>query len=148
MKSLDVIYFIITGGLLGAIGQVIRMLVGLKKLRDDQTKPQALEGAPVEQFSTNRLVLSLVIGFVAGAVALLVKHPSGDYTTEFIFTVIATGYSGTDFIEGVFNTYLAKVQVPSPQLAPALPTPQPSVAKNLDINVSDEAKLKPAIVNG
>ena len=70
----------------------------------------ASQGLPTEEFSTSRLLISIFIGFVAGAIGLLIKE-SGDSKppdTETIVTIIAAGYSGADFIEGIFNTYITK----------------------------------------
>lgn len=85
---------IILGGLLGMVGQGLRVVVGLKKLNDtDSFKAD---------FSTSTLMLSLLIGFVAGVLALI---GTSGIETELIdkntmMTIIASGYAGTDFIEG------------------------------------------------
>lgn len=97
----DIITIILAGGLLGTIGQGIRIVVGLKKLDDKRNS-----GNPVkETFTLNRFLISLFIGFTAGAIALLIKSPKGDLSNDLIFGIIAAGYSGADFIEGIFNTY-------------------------------------------
>jgi hypothetical protein len=109
----DVITTIIAGGLLGTLGQGIRMAVGLKKLSDTN---RASGGAETD-INGARLLLSLFIGFVAGALFLLIKDDT-EINKELLFTVIAAGYSGADFIEGFFNTYVAKIgntNSPSPQ---------------------------------
>lgn len=100
----DVITTIIAGGLLGTLGQGIRMAVGLKKLSDTN---RASGGAETD-INGARLLLSLFIGFVAGALFLLIKDDT-EINKELLFTVIAAGYSGADFIEGFFNTYVAKI---------------------------------------
>ena len=41
---------------------------------------------------------------------MLIKQPTPtDINTQFIITIIATGYAGADFIEGFFNTTLSKI---------------------------------------
>lgn len=100
----DVITTIVAGGLLGTLGQGIRMAVGLKKLSDTN---RASGGAETD-INGARLLLSLFIGFVAGALFLLIKDDT-EFNKELLFTVIAAGYSGADFIEGFFNTYVAKI---------------------------------------
>jgi hypothetical protein len=111
----DLILQILLGGLLGILGQGIRIIVGLKKLNTGNVT-KTLNNDDTEGFSASRLLLSIFIGFIAGAIALLIRGadatPAGK--TEFIFTIMAAGYSGTDFIEGVFNTYISKLNPPSP----------------------------------
>lgn len=102
----DIITIILAGGLLGTIGQGIRILVGLKKLDDKRNS----ENPEKETFTLNRFLISLFIGFTAGAMALLIKSPlKGDLSNDLIFAIIAAGYSGADFIEGIFNTYFKKM---------------------------------------
>jgi uncharacterized membrane protein YeaQ/YmgE (transglycosylase-associated protein family) len=110
----DMISQILVGGLLGILGQGIRIIVGMKKLHTDNTAKK-IAGDATEGFSASRLMLSIFIGFVAGAIASLVKGdaPSNSDKTTFIFTIMAAGYSGADFIEGVFNTYIKKLNPPT-----------------------------------
>lgn len=109
MTITEIINNVIAGGLLGALGQGIRIAVGLKKLSDSNTAKVA-EGKTPDPFSSSRLLMSIFIGFVAGALGMIVKGSTiaknGDYNTEGIIAIIAIGYAGADFIEGVFNTYI------------------------------------------
>ena len=116
MTVYQIINTVVAGGLLGMLGQGIRIAVGLKKLNDSNVaKPEQDK----EPFSASRLVVSIFIGFVAGALGIIVKGGKvDDYSTEMILAIIATGYSGADFIEGVFNTSIPK------------PTPAAQAAKN------------------
>jgi hypothetical protein len=111
---------VLGGGVLGLLGQGVRIAIGLKKLNDDN-KMKAVQNVPTEPFNAGRLVVSLFIGFVAGAFGMLTKNPAagtgGDLSTESIVTIIAIGYSGADFIEGLFNTYVQKF---TPPAAPAI----------------------------
>lgn len=108
----QIIEKILLGGLLGLLGQGIRMVIGLKKLSDTNAFKESIEG-----INAARLLISLFIGFVAGALYVLVngfENQSAQNTTtyvgsQFIFTVMAAGYAGSDFIEGLFNTYIAKM---------------------------------------
>jgi hypothetical protein len=116
MTVTEIINNILAGGLLGVIGQGIRIAVGLKKFNEDNAI-QVARDEPAEEFSTSRLVISIFIGFVAGALGVLTRQP-GDgaeikLDKEAIITIIAIGYSGADFIEGVFKTYINKFQ-PTP----------------------------------
>jgi hypothetical protein len=112
MTPEQVIEKILLGGLLGLLGQGIRMAIGLKKLSDVNAQKD-----DKEELNGGRLLVSLFIGFVAGSLYVLVNGFSnnpdvenGQYVgNQFIFTVIAAGYAGSDFIEGLFNTYIAKL---------------------------------------
>jgi len=112
----DMINQILLGGLLGILGQGIRVVVGLKKLHTDNVTKK-LNNNDTEGFNANRLLLSIFIGFIAGAIALLIKGNgcSAADKTECIFTIMAAGYSGADFIEGVFNTYIKKLNPSAPK---------------------------------
>lgn len=125
----------IGGGILGVLGQGIRIAVGLKKFNEENSV-KALEGKSTEAFSTSRLVISIFIGFVAGALGMIIKAPeaNANYDKEFVLTIIAVGYSGADFIEGVFNTYINKTTTPAT-------TAIKEVTKDQPLLVSDEATL-------
>ncbi len=95
------------GGLLGLVGQSIRVIVGLKKTYDTslQTTQQFSD-----VFDGRQLVISLLIGFVAGVVGILtIIDDNGNLTKavkEVALQLIAIGYAGTDFIEGFIKKYL------------------------------------------
>jgi len=114
MDTTVLINEILLGGLLGVLGQGIRMAVGLNKLHTSNVT-KALNNEDADNFSVSRLILSIFIGFIAGAIALLIK--GGSITdankTEYIFAIMAAGYSGADFIEGIFKTYISKINPPS-----------------------------------
>src|SRR5882724_809235 len=100
MTILAIINNVVAGGLLGALGQGVRTAVGLKKFNEDNTA-NAASNKPAEEFSVSRMVISLFIGFVAGALGMLIKgyDANKDLQQETIITIIAIGYSGADFIE-------------------------------------------------
>lgn len=102
----EIITTIVAGGLLGTLGQGIRMAIGLKKLSDTNATKASDDKTEV---NGTRLMLSLFIGFVAGALFLLIKGVDDVTDKEFLFSVIAAGYSGADFIEGFFNTQVSKI---------------------------------------
>lgn len=130
MTIIELLNNVLAGGVLGVLGQGVRIAVGLKKLHDSNTAKVAQDAAP-EPFSPGRLLVSLFVGFVAGAIGMLVKNPTkatgGDLSTEAIVTIIAVGYSGADFIEGLFNTYIQKFNTPTPAVA-MVAAAQPVVA--------------------
>jgi hypothetical protein len=96
------------GGLLGMIGQSIRIIVGLKKTYDTSQQ----QNIPVKDvFDTRQLLISLLIGFVAGCLITLLKFNFGSqdpliWSRDLTIEVIAVGYAGTDFIEGFMKKYL------------------------------------------
>ncbi len=152
MTIIEIINSVLAGGLLGALGQGIRTAVGLKKFNEDN-QAKIAENKPVEQFSTSRLVISIFIGFVAGAIGMLVKGSSlsvkGDYSTESIITIIAIGYSGADFIEGVFNTYIKKINPVDVQNSSAnAPNPVSPLITEQPVTVPDEANFSNAPAQG
>jgi len=109
MEANQLLINIALGGVLGIIGQGIRVIIGLGKAEPD-TLPQP-----------GRLLYSLFIGLIAGALAMLVKttKPEGKIIIdkELILAIIAAGYAGADFIEGIFNTMKNKVFAPKDQQA-------------------------------
>jgi hypothetical protein len=100
-----VILQIVTGGLLGLIGQSIRMIIGLKKWYDDKS----LNPGVAPAFDLRRLLISLFMGFIAGALgALFYKDPIDLQHKESLLAVIGFGYAGVDFIEGLMLKYISK----------------------------------------
>jgi len=122
MTTYDIINVIAAGGLLGILGQGIRMAVGLKKHSDVNAQKEG-QAEPVDG---SRLLISIFIGFIAGALFLLIRGVPKEMNNEFVFSVIAAGYSGTDFIEGLFKTYLSKLNPGKENTTTATPTPTPT----------------------
>lgn len=121
MATTDILLKLLLCGLLGMIGQGIRTIVGLKKLRDEQKNP--VDNTSPEAFSTSRLLLSLFTGFVAGSLAFLVKMMNNkgkvEVDSEFILFVIVGGYAGVDFIEGAFKPFASKQAADAGTATPA-----------------------------
>jgi hypothetical protein len=136
---------LLLSGLMGAVGQSVRAIVGLKGLADDRADPNVTNP---EAFSPTRLVVSLIIGFVAGVAAgltigldkIAAVSPSD---TKLLVSLMAAGYAGADFIEGFMATYLpgqgsggsagttTKTQsttTTTPTTTPAGATPAPALA--------------------
>jgi hypothetical protein len=110
---------ILAGGLLGMLGQGARVVAGLKKSSDSASaNGQTL----ADVFDGRALMTSLLIGFVAGAIALLAAGPAGPVTTidhGLVMAVITSGYAGADFIEAFISR---KAAAPRPGMAD-LPQP-------------------------
>ena len=120
------------GGLLGAVGQAVRVVVGAKKLGDRAAENKT---SFTEEFSPSQLVVSLIIGFTAGVLAALgitavadsvadgaqgqAIASLSDLNRQSMLGIMAAGYAGTDFIEGFAKKHL-------PQGKPAADAPKPA----------------------
>jgi hypothetical protein len=95
--------------MLGAFGQFVRVIAGLKK-QGDKAAEQGQKLSSV--FDPMWTAVSLVIGAIAGIAAFLVfwygGSPQGVDPTKasIAFGIAAAGYSGTDFIEAFAKKYL------------------------------------------
>jgi hypothetical protein len=123
MTSLDWLTIIGLGGLLGAVGQGARAIVGLKKASDAATgRGERLK----DTFDAAQLVVSLMIGFVAGTLATIAAAAAGNISTgdiegQTLAMLVAAGYAGTDFIEGFMTRATNGSSPRDPQaLPPAL----------------------------
>lgn len=105
------------GGVLGTLGQGVRVIIGLKKVREEAA---AANKPMVEGFRSRQLGFSLMIGFLAGAIANILigggTTGTGDVTASIVggfqqhmLGLMAAGYAGTDFVEGVFRQRLKAV---------------------------------------
>jgi hypothetical protein len=90
------------GGLLGITGQLLRAVAGLKKHSMTTTTPK--EQTDCQQFSWTRFGVSMILGGVAGVLAVLMLWDDSDpFTKKAALGIIAAGYSGSDFLEGVIK---------------------------------------------
>jgi len=89
------------GAVAGVIGQCIRVVVGLKKVNDTASATASSVGDLIQP---GRLVVSLVIGAIAGALAsTMILTNLSKVTPQEFFALAAAGYAGADFIEGFMN---------------------------------------------
>jgi hypothetical protein len=89
------------GACTGAVGQVVRMVAGLKKLDDVATQQQR---SFTDLISPSRLFVSLAIGAIAGTIAAATTVADiGNVTAKQIMALVAAGYVGADFIEGFMS---------------------------------------------
>jgi hypothetical protein len=86
----DWIAFILLGGMLGGLGQVIRAIAGLKKVQDASAKGAA---GFADHFKWTVFIVSLILGFTAGALACLTVTFPATLDTKFLLTFIAAGYA-------------------------------------------------------
>jgi len=101
MDIWTVIGYLLLGGILGAVGQCLRVVVGLKKRHDEAIqKGKSLK----ELFDKSRMCSSFLIAFIVGMAAGvlgIVNLMGQEITPQFLLTLIGIGYVGTDFIEGL-----------------------------------------------
>ncbi len=131
MTAQEWIMLLLVGGLLGTVGQGMRVVVGLKKTYDRAVG----EGKSfAENFNGATLLFSLLIGFVAGVVGTLSipKLTAAEVRTDQVVTLIGIGYAGCDFIEGFIKRSApelgkgpGKDGAPAPPEAPAPAEPPP-----------------------
>jgi F0F1-type ATP synthase membrane subunit c/vacuolar-type H+-ATPase subunit K len=99
-SAADWINLILLGGLLGAVGQGIRVVVGLKKV-NDQALQEKKEFSAL--FSPATLIVSLLVGFIAGVLGIL-SLPNVNVAkldpNQVLLPLLGIGYAGADFIEG------------------------------------------------
>lgn len=69
MSVQDLLMTMFAGAVIGAFGQSLRMLMGLSKAKDEANQKGLDFSADV--FDANRLVLSLLIGGIAGGIGIL-----------------------------------------------------------------------------
>lgn len=106
------------GGFLGMVGQGARAIVGLKKESDSAA---AAGQNLADRFRASTLVVSLMIGFVAGVLAMVGLVAAGKIAVasvdgQTVATLLGAGYAGADFIEGFMQR-----ETP-PSGGPAAPT--------------------------
>nr|WP_293838914.1 hypothetical protein [uncultured Arsenicibacter sp.] len=58
------------------------------------------------QFDAKQLWLSLFISFVAGCLASFTRDEKEEMTNDVQLAIIAAGYAGTEFIEGILKKVL------------------------------------------
>jgi hypothetical protein len=108
-------------GLLGVLGQGVRAIVGLKNAGSLNST------TPTEQaeFSLAYLVLSLMIGFIAGILAGIALNLENIITVDpgnwkLLLGIAGSGYIGADFIENTMS-----VVIPGTRSATRSPPPVP-----------------------
>src|SRR5208283_898713 len=91
---------------LGAIGQLIRVVIGLKKESDAAAaagKKLSDNFNPQELFVS--LAISLMVGAIAGVLSAVATNTAA-FDSKTLTAFIGVGYAGTDFIEGFIKKAL------------------------------------------
>jgi hypothetical protein len=112
-------------GLLGVLGQGVRAIVGLKNagaLNSTTPSEQA-------EFSLAYLVLSLMIGFIAGILAGIALNLENIITVDpsnwkLMLGIAGSGYVGADFIENAMSVVIPGTKTASAKARPAVPVPR------------------------
>jgi hypothetical protein len=106
METSQALLNLILGGVLGLLGQGIRVVAGLKKLHDITQEPLKQN----EQYDPRRLRITLFLGFIAGGLGIVTfMDDSGSVilNKDVMLTLIGIGYGGVDFIESFLSKYIA-----------------------------------------
>ncbi len=108
MTPSEAFYYILLGMFLGMTGQMIRVIIGVKKVQEKAVS----EGKEFKDaFDMKRLVISMLIGATAGVLGVVSLYwGEQEITKEMALGLIAIGYSGTDFIEGLFRTKIQSMR--------------------------------------
>ncbi|MEX6508361.1 hypothetical protein [Jiella sp. M17.18] len=125
---IDWLSLLVLGGGMGVLGQIMRIIVGLKKQMDQASQ---MNVPTKEMISGARLLISLLIAFVAGALAVLVipDLDIGNISRDMLLGFAAAGYAGADFIEGFAQKFLPQTETAvRAQGGQASPPPRTAVA--------------------
>jgi len=96
--------YVVLGCILGAVGQGIRVVVGIKKELDEA---KSSGKTWKEWFEMRELLESFIIAFAVGGIAGvigIIGFLGTEITKESMIALMAIGYAGTDFIEGFMKT--------------------------------------------
>jgi hypothetical protein len=94
------------GGLLGAAGQALRVIIGIKKQIDDARAASPPKTA-ADWFDGKKLGISFILGAVAGLLAAVSQYSADlTITRELLMGFAAAGYAGADFIGGLMPRWL------------------------------------------
>jgi Domain of unknown function (DUF1906) len=123
-------------GLLGLIGQGIRAVVGLKNAGALNANTPANQSV----FSAAYLLLSLMIGFIAGVLAgIALKFQDltkiDQSSWQQLLGIIASGYVGADFVENTMNLVIPGAQ-PGQNSAPGGSPPKAAAATSTAADLS------------
>jgi len=104
MDAIQTLTFVALGALLGAAGQGVRAVIGIKKEIDDAKNANK---TVKDWFDGKELVISFILGAIAGILAAVSQYASDVHLTKnLLFGLLAAGYAGADFIGGVMQKWL------------------------------------------
>jgi hypothetical protein len=98
MESGEMLTTVLLMALLGGLGQLVRVGIGLKREYD---RPDAHTR---EWFKPGQLFLSLSFGAAAGVLWWVANGGEQESVSRtYLFSVLTSGYAGSDFVEGLFT---------------------------------------------
>jgi len=105
---------VLLGAFLGVVGQLIRVVAGLKKQGD---LADAAQQTLSQRFNAQQLFTSLGIAVAVGAIAGVISaiQATDIHSKAAMLAVLGAGYSGTDFIEAFMTKALPASISPSNQ---------------------------------
>jgi|SRR5689334_1921924 hypothetical protein len=99
------------GIIFGALGQGARVVVGMKKLYENSSDSNPMS----VMIDGVRLLISFGIGGIAGAFAAVTLISDMDkIEAQKLFAIAASGYAGSDFIEGFMGKISGSSGKPGP----------------------------------
>lgn len=109
MAAIDWLSYLTLAFVLGIAGQLVRVAIGLKKMHD-----KSLAGDHKVVFDAKKFWVSIALGALAGVITAIGKWDgaNGPIGQEFVFTLMAAGYAGSDIIEGLVERW-TKAATPS-----------------------------------
>ncbi|HEY1606413.1 MAG TPA: hypothetical protein VGF77_12540 [Allosphingosinicella sp.] len=117
------------GAIVGALGQGVRLIIGLKKV-GDAASAQTSAGTQTSMADLvvgSRILISFIIGAIAGTIAAATTiAPGAAISPEQIMGLAAAGYAGADFIEGFMSKAEPAVGTPAGQNAVGVAPPAPA----------------------
>lgn len=136
--TLNAIQALGLGFALGAIGQSARAVVGLKKTHDASTESETFK----ENFNGSELLVSLLIGGIAGTFAMMAfLSKNVEVTQQSIIMLLAAGYAGADFIEGFVTKNLSSATPAAANAATTAATTAATAATTPHTDNTPEAKI-------
>src|SRR5689334_13845232 len=104
-KVWGVLGHVLLAACLGVVGQLFRVVVGLKKEYDASKNIQDFQSKFSGQKLLTSLGIAIAIGVIAGVLAGI-QNATGTPDTKTLLGFMGAGYSGTDFIEGLMKKAL------------------------------------------
>lgn len=110
MSAFDWITYLVLAFGVGVSGQLVRVAVGFKKMHDKN-----LVLGEKTMFDHKKFWTSIVLGAMAGLITAIARWKgNSQIDPEFIFTLMAAGYAGSDIIEGLIeNGFKSRAAAPN-----------------------------------
>lgn len=100
---MSLVTVLLLGALLGGLGQLLRAVIGVKKAWDAAASDAKFSDVFNTQHFLVTLALGLVVGVITGLFTAFVLTVQGHLSREQILLLVASGYAGSDALEGLFT---------------------------------------------